>query len=585
VLSFLTSRIIYKIGIMAAIIIAFSISSFATLAYFQSEQTLLGNSINIAGKNRFLTMNLLYQTSEYLNEISSFSSSSSSAKSVSRVNDAINNLNSNIMVLRQGGIISGIELKPLPSKFLDSWKRIDRDWNRYKSFIIDSGIRPNNIMFKQQHSLKTDGISATSAAASNVSGAPRTTLYESTRAQMESLTTSLISSSDILVTELGVDSAKNSMNAVLLENLFGIMNMAVVLLIVYLVIKTLKPIGALTHATYEIKKGNLDISIQKYKGNDELATLSESFYSMVKSIKNHITKQNQLTSELRRLNEQLEQKDKLKDEFINIAAHELKAPIQPILGLSEILNSRISRSKSSSSNIGKAKLNESDEQFVDTILRNAKRLQALSENILDITKIESRTLKLNKEKFNINEKIRNVISDIKSKWEEDDGAEVIFDDQMVDPIVVEADALRINQVITNLLTNAVKFTKKRKHFNGQDNNIADYSAQDEGSTTIQVSATIKQPKNTHDKDFKNNSINDQCGEVIISVKDRGTGIDPDIKDKLFSKFATKSDTGSGLGLYISKNIVEAHGGKIWAENNTGGKGATFSFSLPLPWPI
>ncbi|HYZ50451.1 MAG TPA: ATP-binding protein, partial [Nitrososphaeraceae archaeon] len=118
-------------------------------------------------------------------------------------------------------------------------------------------------------------------------------------------------------------------------------------------------------------------------------------------------------------------------------------------------------------------------------------------------------------------------------------------------------------------------------FNGQDNNIADYSVQDAGSTTIQVSATIKEFKNTHDKDFKNNSINDQCGEVIISVKDRGTGIDPDIKDKLFSKFATKSDTGSGLGLYISKSIVEAHGGKIWAENNTNGKGATFSFSLPI----
>jgi signal transduction histidine kinase len=580
--SLLTSRIIYKIGIMAAIIIAFIISSFATLAYLQSHQTLLGNSINIAGKNRFLTMNLLYQASEYLNEVYFFYPSSSPiSKGVSRVNDAMNNLNSNIMVLREGGIIGGIELKPLPSKFLDSWKRIDRNWNSYKSFILDSVIQPDNIMLQreQQPSLRTSGLSATTTTASNASAAPKTT-YESTRIELEALTTRLINSSDILVTELGVDSAKNSLNVVLLEILFGIMNIAVVLLIVYLVIKTLKPIGALTHATYEIKKGNLDIPIQKYKGNDELATLGESFYSMVESIKNHITKQNQLTSELRRLNEQLEQKDKLKDEFINIAAHELRAPIQPILGLSEIIRSRILRSKSSNSNIGGAKLDGSDEQFVDIILRNAKRLQALSENILDITKIESRTLKLNKEKFNINEKIRNVIADIKSKGEEDDEVEISFDDQRLGPIVIEADALRINQVITNLLTNAVKFTKKRKSFGAQGNN--NYCAQDEVRTTIIVSATIKKKSiNTYAKGYKNkNSIGNQC-DVIISIKDRGTGIDPDIQDKLFSKFVTKSDTGSGLGLYISKSIVEAHGGKIWAENNSDGNGATFTFSLPI----
>src|ERR1051325_1010525 len=550
---------------MAAIIIAFIISSFATLAYLQSHQTLLGNSINIAGKNRFLTMNLLYQASEYLNEVSSFYPASSPiSKGVSRVNDAMNNLNINIMVLREGGMIGGIELKPLPSKFLDSWKRIDRNWNSYKSFILDSVIQPDNIMLQREHqpSLRTSGLSATTTTASNASAAPKTT-YESTRIELEALTTRLINSSDILVTELGVDSAKNSLNVVLLEILFGIMNIAVVLLIVYLVIKTLKPIGALTHATYEIKKGNLDIPIQKYKGNDELATLGESFYSMVESIKNHITK-----------------KDKLKDEFINIAAHELRAPIQPILGLSEIIRSRILRSKSSNSNIGGAKLDGSDEQFVDTILRNAKRLQALSENILDITKIESRTLKLNKEKFNINEKIRNVIADIKSKGEEDDEVEISFDDQRLGPIVIEADALRINQVITNLLTNAVKFTKKRKSFGAQGNN--NYCAQDEVRTTIIVSATIKKKSiNTYAKGYKNkNSIGNQC-DVIISIKDRGTGIDPDIQDKLFSKFVTKSDTGSGLGLYISKSIVEAHGGKIWAENNSDGNGATFTFSLPI----
>jgi signal transduction histidine kinase len=384
-----------------------------------------------------------------------------------------------------------------------------------------------------------------------------------------------------LVTELGVDSAKNSLNVVLLEILFGIMNIAVVLLIVYLVIKTLKPIGALTHATYEIKKGNLDIPIQKYKGNDELATLGESFYSMVESIKNHITKQNQLTSELRRLNEQLEQKDKLKDEFINIAAHELRAPIQPILGLSEIIRSRILRSKSSNSNIGGAKLDGSDEQFVDTILRNAKRLQALSENILDITKIESKTLKLNKEKFNINEKISNVIADIKSKEEGqgEDKIAIIFDEQEVDPIIVEADKLRIYQVISNLLVNAVKFTKSRVcESRCHDNHNVQ---QDDG--TIIVFTSRKKYNNIYEKEDNNKGTSNHHNDVaIISIKDRGIGIDPNIKDKLFSKFVTKSDSGTGLGLYISKGIVEAHGGKIWAENNADEKGgATFAFSLPI----
>jgi signal transduction histidine kinase len=69
-------------------------------------------------------------------------------------------------------------------------------------------------------------------------------------------------------------------------------------------------------------------------------------------------------------------------------------------------------------------------------------------------------------------------------------------------------------------------------------------------------------------------------DVIVSIRDTGVGISSEIIDRIFSKFATKSDTGTGLGLFISKSIIEAHGGRIWAENNADGKGATFSFSLP-----
>jgi signal transduction histidine kinase len=234
----------------------------------------------------------------------------------------------------------------------------------------------------------------------------------------------------------------------LLEIFLGIMNIGVVLLIIYFVTKILKPITALTKATSEIKKGNLDVSIQEHKGNDELSLLSESFNSMLQSIKNYITKQNQLASELKKLNEQLKHKDQLKDQFINIAAHELRTPIQPILGLSEII-----RSRKAASNIDK----EEDEELLNVIIRNAKRLRCLSENILDVSKIESQTLKLNKERFNINEKIRNVINDIKSK---EDEIKITFAEPKVDPIVVEADKMRIYEVISNLLSNAIKFKEK-----------------------------------------------------------------------------------------------------------------------------
>jgi signal transduction histidine kinase len=111
-----------------------------------------------------------------------------------------------------------------------------------------------------------------------------------------------------------------------------------------------------------------------------------------------------------------------------------------------------------------------------------------------------------------------------------------------EPIFVEADKVRIFEVLSNIIRNAIKFTS-------------------EGTITVKAHA-----------DGKN---------VQVDVRDSGAGIDPDIVPRLFTKFATTSNQGTGLGLFISKNIVEAHGGRIWAENNKDGKGATFSFTLPL----
>ena len=241
-----------------------------------------------------------------------------------------------------------------------------------------------------------------------------------------------------------------------------------VTLILYFVIKILKPIGALTRAISEIKKGNFDVPIQEHKGNDELSLLSESFNSMVQSIKNFITTQNRLTSELKELNERLKYKDQLKDQFVYTSAHELRNPIQPILGLSEFMRCR--------------KADQEETEIFDIIIRNAKRLGGLSEKILDIQNIESRALMLDKERFNINEMVRNIINEIKLK---ENKIEIIFLEPKVDPVIVEADRMRIYEVILNLLSNAIKSTKK--------SSTADVNLHDQGSNPIIVSTIIKLP--------------------------------------------------------------------------------------------
>ncbi len=260
-------------------------------------------------------------------------------------------------------------------------------------------------------------------------------------------------------------------------------------------------------------------------------------------------------------NEQLKIREKAQQEFINIAAHELRTPIQPIIGLSEVLRSKNLEGQSQQENI------------LDVIIRNAKRLQRLSQVILDITRIESGLLKLNKERFNLKQVIFNTVDDYRNQVRNPNGnvrivygidkeeettqgggrgqqrQEQLLHKQLLirdntSTVLIEADKVRITQVIDNLVSNALKFTK-------------------EGTISLSVQCNDKR-------------------QAVVSVKDSGQGIDPSMLPKLFTKFATKSEFGgTGLGLFISKNIIEAHGGKIWAENNTSEKGATFYFSLPL----
>jgi signal transduction histidine kinase len=236
--------------------------------------------------------------------------------------------------------------------------------------------------------------------------------------------------------------------------------------------------------------------------------------------------------------QKVKESEKMKDEFINIAAHELRTPIQPILGMTDIIYSKIK--------------DEEIHELLDIIMRNAKRLKRLTDNLLDITKIEDRSLMLKKEKFNLNVLISEVLKDYLNKQKNQQKLEIVCDFKHTEDTIVEADRDRLAQVIHNLLDNALKFTTSDKQ--------------------QLISVIIDKKKESQQEEEK----------VIVSVKDNGEGIHPKILPKLFTKFATSDQTtGTGLGLYICKNIIEAHGGRIWGDNNLDEKGALFKFTLPV----
>jgi two-component system sensor histidine kinase VicK len=267
----------------------------------------------------------------------------------------------------------------------------------------------------------------------------------------------------------------------------------------------------------------------------------------------------------RMLNEKSKLEDKMQDEFVNIAAHELRSPAQSIVEYTELMLADPEYIRA-----------DKKEGFLDAIYRNSIRLSSLTNDLLDVSRIENQTLQLHKQKFKLNDAISLVVQDIQNHRQgltvgvnkhsgariicsyelpklEEKKEQTIEDDNFIE-IFVEADKERITQVLTNLLDNALKFTNEN----------------DAISIVVEIT-----------EDNKSNSA-----EVIIRIKDSGVGIDPEILPFLFTKFCTKPPPvsrirGTGLGLYICKWIVEAHGGRIWAYNNTHDKGATFSFSLTL----
>ena len=232
-------------------------------------------------------------------------------------------------------------------------------------------------------------------------------------------------------------------------------------------------------------------------------------------------------------NKQLEIHDNMQKEFINVAAHELRTPIMPILGEAELIENDISDNES-------ARISR---EQISSIIRNAKRLDRLAADILDVTNIEGKSLKLNKTTFDIDEILSQLVTEYSRQIEKDVAknkkVKISYEPLHV---MILADNYRITQVISNIINNAIKFT-------------------DQGIITIIGNA--------------------DSAELTIKISDTGKGIDNEIINRLFDKFVSRSEQGTGLGLFISKNIIEAHGGRIIGFNNENGIGATFVFVLPL----
>ena len=538
---FPNDKIIVRLAILIAIEVLLVVGSFGISTYIESQSTAIGNTINIAGRNRFLTSN-------YLLELEKVNHGTAQIENLKHVADS---LNTNILFLRSGGHVASasgdIILTPLSAKYLDKWSEISEKGSALSLYAASLG--------------KGVGTGALSNA-SNITNEPQQlspplsrpaeTLKDS--ASIETTASQLITSSDDLTRQLSEDDRIYSQNFVSMQTIFIIGAALFGGLILYLMNRLLRPISLIIKATEQVKKGNLSISpIADCDRGDEIGILAASFNSMIK---------------------QLAKYERMQKDFINIAAHELRTPIQPILGLSvtirqEILNlgkqlqmiqgeavyKELQQNVSTSTTIPAARPDSTDRSslsqsiekivlMVDIITRNSKRLEKMTSNLLDLSRIENdKPLDLSKEKFDLGKKIENVVNDICSTIPDNKKIRIRFESNAnTATVMIEGDRERIFEVISNLLNNAIKFTEK-------------------GEVVV--------------------VLDKKDGQAMVSVRDTGAGIAPEIYPNLFTKFATKSERGTGLGLFLAKNIVEAHGGKVWAENNKDGKGATFTFTLPL----
>jgi PAS domain S-box-containing protein len=280
------------------------------------------------------------------------------------------------------------------------------------------------------------------------------------------------------------------------------------------IIKDMSEIYTIRKEKDEQNRKQRELTKQLKKANEELKNITKETAN--------------LAIELENANQELKRKDKLKDEFIGIASHELRSPIQPILGFATLAKS--------------GKLDQ--EQAWAGVIKHAQRLQRIANDILDVSRIESDELTYTFEKVKIN----NVITDIINSEKTNLINGVVVETKLDKDIEIEADKYRIAQVLTNVIGNAVKFTK-------------------EGHVKVET------------------RIHEETDRLEIKVSDTAGGIPIDVLPHLFGKFVTRKigsevRHGTGLGLFISKAIVTAHKGRIEADNNNEG-GATFTITLPV----
>lgn len=597
-----------KVAILIGIEIVLIAGSFGYLAAHEAQNQLIGNSINIAGKNRFLAASVLLQTEYYL---------SGSGTSLA-VEESLRDLEANLLLLRDGGEAGRIELGALPPGFAEEWGII---YGQYSAFEDE-----------------TQAVIATNPSEAAVASTT----------ELRQLGDMLIASSDTLVADLGIYSNDSARQLIAMQVLLAFLNIGVHTLMLYLILRILKPIKSLTKAAVAVREGDLSASVP-ITGSDELSELSESFNSMLDSLKESatslakekvryqdlydnapdlycstdldgllldcnssyfkslgytkkeeligksvfesiaessldamhesfeqwkrtgnivnkevwlkrkdgttfptlisasaihdadgaivasdvavidVTEISETKRQLEKANARLKELDRMKNEFLSVASHELRTPIQPIMGVAALA----------------ARGAMSNERAWEIVIREAKRLQNLTNDLLDVTRIEGQHIQLRRERFCINDVIRDILHEGKIAHREN--VQVKLELAADEDLNLDADKSRITQVINNLLGNAIKFTKT-------------------GSITIVT-------KPIYDRRF-----------IEIFVSDTGAGIPKEILPRLFSKFATKSveagtEHGTGLGLYICKEIVVAHGGSITGFNRDEG-GATFRILLP-----
>lgn len=296
------------------------------------------------------------------------------------------------------------------------------------------------------------------------------------------------------------------------------------------------------------REKSLLIESRNIPSNSMLRSIGLSSFSNSKRISNSYASIFEAIWNQAELYDKLRIQDRLQKEFINIAAHELRNPVQALLGYSDIL-------MNSKGNI------ESWNSFIVTINQSTKRLAKLIDKVLDVTQLENELLILNKEVFNLENLVKEIVREYNNtiRLLNKDQLEIVFsteNDRDSGPNnknrkskLVYADRVRVIQVIMNILENAVEFTKV-------------------GKILVNI------------------CNDDKSNEIYLTISDSGGGIDPQILPKLFTKFVSKSKKGTGLGLYICKKIIEAHNGKIWAENYYNDllklkiAGSKFTISLP-----